>query len=527
MEKTMLRYLFQILFFLCLSSVKSIPLLAQSLPICFLQAYISEENRDNYPILKYRVILENDGNILNINDFNNSQKLYEKLEYYLNKDKCLLPADHDIYDTSSTRKFPTTYEYNSDWQINKHENLYDQLQYDLYYTLPIKKKLRILRGIFQNDEHHNYSDRLMNKIIIDNIILSSFGRDITSLENFLQINHTFKNRYVNSYRLLLSAAKFNLGYYYEKKIHYTDNSSGLLKKAESQIYSKKCFYIGRNHENKLVSISPIQSYLFLWDFEFCVFQDNLSTSRDLLYYFPGFSSKPDSWGDLKSLREIRHYWRKNKIDIPTTISISYGKSSSFIEPGLFEKFKNEAVEYVESLLEFTPNKRYGIGISLGGGNLAYFILKEPTFFEKVYIEAPNLFSINPFDSENKIDTYLESNGALKWIFHWFIIPIAKFKSGTPYQFFRNNVMSIILNNGFPKKSPEILIAVSRNDELGIQKNAEKFNEIAHKYGVNCRLEIIDCITKDLVFPYNYILRKDGHTIEHVKLIANFFETSWL
>ena len=154
---------------------------------------------------------------------------------------------------------------------------------------------------------------------------------------------------------------------------------------------------------------------------YCINKIEGSQSKDIIYYFHGRNGNATWWNDKTYYTgKMHNLWLEKSKDIPTVVSISFGKlwlltNVNDESQKNFEKiFTEEIIKKVESQLDFKVSKRMVVGESMGGVNSMMIALKTKTLFHKAASVCAAMPTTSPFSSWKEIYDYvLRSSTSVK------------------------------------------------------------------------------------------------------------------
>ena len=148
-------------------------------------------------------------------------------------------------------------------------------------------------------------------------------------------------------------------------------------------------------------------------YDYCIYNSEGSTSRDVLYYLHGNGGHAGIWGEREDFRKIEQIWKALGKQAPTVIGISFGKTWFMTEDGgwwaksYLESFRDEAMPQMEARLGRPVASRIVFGESMGGFNTTQLYLKASGLFVRAAIVCPALPGISPQAGYDEVEDYIE------------------------------------------------------------------------------------------------------------------------
>ncbi len=428
------------------------------------------------------------------------------LDYYFEREICYFPHEYIVnYSPKITRPPFEKIDFSA-WPSHL-----EQIKKNDFYHWTKEQKKNFLRLLF---DHKSKMDFLYWRSMILGITFSS-SRD--SLDSMIQsIKRRFFPQNEEEKELLEELTLFHQfeKLHREKVVHYVETSPQEFKKLESEHYEGKCEKIYRDKEGDLHELKWPWNYFWSYEFEYCHYKERGSRNNDILYYFPGLTAGPSSWNDLGGLKKLRDQWRHDGVDVPQVISVSMGRLKFFQEENVYNKFLLSALPYIESKLKKAPKRRFGLGISMGGGNLAHWLLKDPHMLNKTALICPSIWTTSPFSSREEIEGYINRNGANALVTKISLM-FLRYKFGEESYF--NSTNPLVLGKSIMGKSmPELYLAVGEEDELGLQDGTKEFYHLMENKGASV-------IFKEQSGPHFYpFMRQGSHCLIAPHELSRFF-----
>jgi len=161
-------------------------------------------------------------------------------------------------------------------------------------------------------------------------------------------------------------------------------------------------------------------------FKYTIYKDLRGFDKTtVLYYFHGSEGNETAW--YRSHKSIINEWRKSGRPSPVVVGITFGERWQLFpkipgknKSGYLELFVNEIMPSIEKQINVKVEKRYVMGISMGGANAAQLIFRYPELFEKGVIISPYIYPVSIFSNSKLIDEfvsreYVKKPGAKRWI----------------------------------------------------------------------------------------------------------------
>ncbi|MBF0206855.1 MAG: hypothetical protein HQK53_08175, partial [Oligoflexia bacterium] len=152
-------------------------------------------------------------------------------------------------------------------------------------------------------------------------------------------------------------------------------------------------------------------------------------------------------------------------------------------------------------------------------------LKNPELFSKVYIEAPAIYSVNPFTATSaEINEYIKKSGGRSYLLKYVIIPMAKMKYKNAENYDKNDIMKMVTDGQhFSEATPKMKLVIGKDDMLGTVDEMKKVHRAAKAAGASSSLKVIQKFNGPIPFPWNIFLSKGvaDHTVEEPFKMANF------
>ena len=211
------------------------------------------------------------------------------------------------------------------------------------------------------------------------------------------------------------------------------------------------------------------------EWSYCISKTKHSDSKNVLYHLHGRNGNATWWNDKDyHTGKIHKEWIKNKKSPPVVISISFGKLWFLLKDGnstgLFHKFINDVIHNVEKKLEFSPQERGVIGISMGGLNTFYLSMSNSSLFSKAAILCAHVPFITHHDGFMKVMKYsFEHKISFKRSYMMYKMS-QKFFPTREIQ--SVNDPKELLRKFDPNISPEIYISCGKKDDWGCMKSSE-------------------------------------------------------
>ncbi|MFZ3231793.1 MAG: alpha/beta hydrolase-fold protein [Pseudobdellovibrio sp.] len=226
------------------------------------------------------------------------------------------------------------------------------------------------------------------------------------------------------------------------------------------------------------------------EWKYCFSPGSVPKAGKLIYYFHGGDGSETDWVDPNNYSEgLRQSWKKTKPEIPSVVSISFGKMwlladrSSATKSGLYDVVKNEIIPFVEkNILKFPVQERILLGESMGGFNAGTFALRNLDLFSKLALICPSLGSNNK-DLSHDVDGYIKETGAdPKYAKNLIKIRDEYFPSWESA--YAQSPLTLIKNIPSKKSYPKIFISCGDQDQYGFFKSSADFVKLATEKGFN-------------------------------------------
>jgi enterochelin esterase-like enzyme len=210
---------------------------------------------------------------------------------------------------------------------------------------------------------------------------------------------------------------------------------------------------------------------------YCITKVPGSLSKEVIYHFHGRNGDATWWND-KSYHtgKVHQEWLKTGKEVPTVISISFGKlwmlTRTKKETDLIDFFVNKVMPKVESKLSFQPRSRKLIGISMGAVNSIFASLHHPKLFTGAAILCSPLPNVSHHDNFSTLYDYFKSTSisikrtGFKYYFSWKF-----FKTKEVWSL--NNPVTILKNKKFDFL-PEFYITCGKKDDWDCMDGSEAF-----------------------------------------------------
>ena len=226
---------------------------------------------------------------------------------------------------------------------------------------------------------------------------------------------------------------------------------------------------------------------------YCITKVPSSKSLDVIYHFHGRNGAATWWND-KSYHtgKVHQEWLKQNREIPTVISISFGKlwmlTKTGHKKGMIEFFTNTVLPNVEAKLGFKPKSRKLFGISMGAVNASFASLHYPALFKGAAILCSPLPTVTHHDSFSKLYDYFRTSSVsfkrtgFKYYFSWKF-----FKTREIWDL--NSPVEVLKNKTF-KRLPKFYISCGKKDEWDCMEGSKAFADslkgLGHKVHWNPR-----------------------------------------
>jgi hypothetical protein len=225
-------------------------------------------------------------------------------------------------------------------------------------------------------------------------------------------------------------------------------------------------------------------------FSYCVGRDIRADQESLLYYFHGASGNPSNFNYRKSLSEVRRVWR-NKGKLPLWASISVGKLGSLLEKEKEKLFFEYIVPYVEKRLGVYQKikQRFGMGVSLGGGNVNHIVLKKPEFFKAAFLVCPAISVLKYNADHERIKRFVQDTSA-----YYLVLRAALALTPDPLKhmsyYYQVDPLYLGQKNLGPQ-TPPLYIQTSSKDEFGFDVGGKVYAMLAKTKGVQVQFEELE------------------------------------
>lgn len=157
-------------------------------------------------------------------------------------------------------------------------------------------------------------------------------------------------------------------------------------------------------------------------FSYCV--DYISNKIDhskVIYFFHGIFGSERSWFKSKQFAKMREYMLQTDIAIPPVVTLSFGRTwlvNRYVahnpHSGLYEQITEQVFPFIEGqVLQNKNPTRLGIGMSMGGFNLAQIHLQSPRLFDKIALTCPAMSVQSPHSKRKEIRDFISRNNARK------------------------------------------------------------------------------------------------------------------
>lgn len=210
--------------------------------------------------------------------------------------------------------------------------------------------------------------------------------------------------------------------------------------------------------------------------EYCISSYKKSTSKKVIYHLHGRNGNATWWNDSTyHTGKIYQEWVDSNYDVPTVISISFGKlwllTKNANQTGLRDIFLNEVIRNIEKKLTFQVESRAIFGISMGGLNAFYLSMSNSGLFSKSAIICAHIPFISHYSGIYSIFNYaLENKVSVKRSYMMYQFSKHFFKTVDDWEL---NSPLELLNNFDPKKSPSLYLTCGEKDDWGCMKVSEQ------------------------------------------------------
>jgi len=228
--------------------------------------------------------------------------------------------------------------------------------------------------------------------------------------------------------------------------------------------------------------------------KYCIYQVEGSESKDVIYFFHGVFGFEWFWGIRGKYKAMVQNMLLITKDIPTVVSISFGRAHILTpknfkrRSGHLEVTAEKAIPYIEKKFKLNVNKRFIMGDSMGGYNVAELYLNYPHLFNKAAIFCPPITILTPYCSRSELKAYMDRTGAL--------LPLALLTKIIGRVFFptlelwhENSVLDFAKKN-LDSSFPKIYISAATNDQFGFSEGTIIFKDLALERGVDVEFHYI-------------------------------------
>jgi hypothetical protein len=223
-------------------------------------------------------------------------------------------------------------------------------------------------------------------------------------------------------------------------------------------------------------------------FKYCLFPSPNRTNASVAYFFHGRGGSERDWESGSVLgREIKAFWKDNRIEPPTIVSVSFGKAwllsprMASPESGLLELFERQVIPNVESRMT-TIRKRIVFGASMGGLNALIVGLSSKLQFDKVGALCAGIYDIPLFQRPPNFSAFVDQTGADPKYLDDFASLAARYVS-TSGEWARISPLAL-LDSSRSKGKQKIYLWAGKKDRHGNFAGAASFADRAKKKGLD-------------------------------------------
>ena len=210
---------------------------------------------------------------------------------------------------------------------------------------------------------------------------------------------------------------------------------------------------------------------------YCINKASNSTNTDVLYYLHARNGNATWWNDQEyHTGELYKVWRKQGLDAPTVVSISFGKLwvlsayNKKIEGGLNSVFYKTVIPTVEKRLDGNIGERMIAGISMGGFNTLLAALRPNTVFTKAASICSPVPTVSHHDGVRRVLKSAKETGTsfkrafLLWQFSYRYFPSK--------EIWQENDPLTLSKSFNPETGPAMYVTCGKTDDWGCFKGSE-------------------------------------------------------
>lgn len=213
------------------------------------------------------------------------------------------------------------------------------------------------------------------------------------------------------------------------------------------------------------------------EYSFCINKFIGSKSQDLIYHFHGRDGNATWWNDQNYYTgQVHAQWLKNGFEIPTVVTVSFGKVWLLTERpdqsngGLSAVFISDVLPRIEKEISVKIARRLLVGESMGGINALMTAFKSGVHFAKIASLCAPLPTVSPFASPAELWAYFKRAGTTK---ARALSMIAMAKMFYPNEeTWRNNDPVQVSKNYNSTHTPPLYLNCGKKDEYGCMEGSE-------------------------------------------------------